>query len=233
MGGVFFLPLAESPGKSHSRGMLRVHYMRMALVALLSLGLAACGYFEKEKAPAKPMAAPIMVPPPTLPKAEPKPEPEPEVPFNVLGAVLGDACPRDGTLLAAYARCANGRIITLNLTIPAFDADAKARVFARAIAKYGTPDEDRRGGLPMRVKVMMPDWAATKTQPDLRPYHGKRSAFWWIDEMAQHFLSVDEGDEAVRIRVMLVNPKARLDFDKQQAMQEKLQAIGDALTEKF
>ena len=231
MARVFFLPLAESAVKSHSRGMLRGNRMRMLIVASLALGLTACGYFkEEEKAP----------PPPPKPKpvfvAPVKPSPPPkkvEKPFNVFGAVLGDKCPRQRDELAAYATCRNGRIIGIDLPIPAFDERAKERVFARAISKYGMPDEDRRGGLPMRVKVMMPDWAAMKTQPDLRPYRGKRSAFWWVDEIARHFISIEESDELVTLRVMLSDPKARLDFDKQQAAQQVLEKQGSELTEKF
>ena len=230
---VFFLPLAESPAKSHSRGMLRGNHMRVLIVASLALGLTACGYFKKEeKAPPPPpkpkpvFIAPVKPAPPPLPKKV-------EKPFNVFGAVLGDRCPRKRDMLAAYATCRNGRIIGIELPIPAFDDAAKARIFARAIAKYGTPHEDRRGGLPMRVKVMMPDWAAMKTQPDLRPYRGKRSAFWWVDEVAQHFISIEESAEMVTLRVVLADPKARLDFDKQQAAQQVLEKQGSELTEKF
>ena len=228
---VFFLPLAESAVKSHSRGMLRGNRMRMLIVASLALGLTACGYFKKEEKtpPPPPKPKPVFVAP-----VKPSPPPKKvEKPFNVFGAVLGDRCPHKRDVLAAYATCRNGRIIGIDIPIPAFDERAKERVFARAIAKYGMPDEDRRGGLPMRVKVMMPDWAAMKTQPDLRPYRGKRSAFWWVDEIAQHFISIEEGDDLVTLRVMLSDPKARLDFDKQQAAQQVLEKQGSELTEKF
>ena len=208
--------------------------MRVFGAVGLTVLLASCSYFEKEKPPvivAPP--APVFVPSVPEPVAKPMPKPEPEKPFNVFGAILGDACPRAKSMLADYATCSNGRIMAIQVEIPAFDAMAKARIFERAIAKYDTPTEDRRGGLPMRVKVMMPDWAAMKTQPDLRPYRDKRSAFWWVDEVARHFLSIEENETSVTIRVMLVDPKARLDFDKAQSAQQKLEAMGTTLTEKF
>lgn len=239
MAHVFFLPLAESPAKSHSRDMLRGNQMRLLIVASLTLGLPACSYFEKqEKMPPQKAAPRAVFVAPVAPPLVPAPPPEQPLEkvaktFAVFGAVLGDACPRQQDMLAAYATCRNDRIIGMEVPIPVFDAAAKARIFARAIAKYGTPDEDRRGGLPKRVKVMMPDWAAMKTQVDLRPYRERRSAFWWVDEVAQHFISIEEGDEAVTLRVVLADPKARLDFDKQQAAQQLLRDKGSELTEKF
>ena len=209
--------------------------MRLLIVTSLALGLTACGYFEKEaKAPPAPPAPEPVFEVPVKPAPPPPPPPKKvEKPFNVFGAVLGDRCPRKRDVLAAYAKCRNGRIIGIDLSIPAFDEAAKARIFARAIAKYGTPDEDRRGGLPMRVKVMMPDWATMKTQPDLRPFREKRSAFWWVDEVAQHFISIEEGVEMVTLRVVSADPKGRLDFDKKQAAQQVLEKQGSELTEKF
>lgn len=208
--------------------------MRGLIVTGLALGLTACGYFKKEEPapPPKPKAvfvAPVKPPPPPKPSARQKRD----KPFSVFGAVLGDKCPRKRNVLAAYATCRNDRIVAIEVPIPAFDEAAKARIFARAMTKYGTPDEDRRGGLPMRIKVMMPDWAAMKTQPDLRPYRERRSAFWWVDEVARHFISLEEDPESVTIRVVLADPKARLDFDKQQAAQQLLRDQGSELTEKF
>jgi hypothetical protein len=212
--------------------------MRLGVTVLASLFVVGCSYF-KDAPPMKPVKiapvfsapAPVVVPcevTNSCPQAEAE-----ELSFAVLGAELGDDCPRKKSMLAAYAMCRNGRIVAINLSIPAFDAAAKAQVFARALAKYGPADEDRRGGLPMRVKIMMPDWAAAKTQKDLWPYRDKRSAFWWVDEIAKHFLAIEETDIAVEIRVMLADPKARILFDKQQAARDALQEKGAELTQKF
>lgn len=233
MTGVFFLPLAESAGKSHSRHMVCRKHVTVFWALGVAFLLPACSYFETQKAPPPAPAAIIKAPVIIAPKPAPKPARAPEKPFAVMGMVLGDACPSKGDANAAFASCRNGRVIGIGVSIPAFDKMAKDAVFARALAKFGAPDEDRHGGLPMSIKIMEPAWTVMKTQPDLQPYHGRRAAFWWVDEVAKHFVSVEERAEAVEVRVVLADPKARLDFDKQDAARQKLEARGRDLLEKF
>lgn len=193
---------------------------------------------KKPPPPAPPVIAPAYVPPPpvevpcevtdTCPVIA-----KPPAPFNVMGAIIGDACPKTDDMLAPFASCRNGEISGITVIIPTLDEAAKNKVFARALSKYGTPFEDRTGGVPMQAKVTMPDWAATKTPPQLAETRGKRYVFWWIDEVAKHYLAVSELDEAVKIALRRLDVEAREKADRLKVEADKLTAEGARLTEAF
>jgi hypothetical protein len=158
---------------------------------------------------------------------------KPAAPFNVMGAVIGGACPPKETLLARFAVCQNGLIAGITVIIPALDEAAKARVFARALVKYGAPYEDRTGGVPMQSKVDIPDWAASKTPPQLAETRGKRYMFWWIDQVAKHYLAVSELDEAVKIMLRRDDDEARRLANDNKSAADKLSEQGAKLTAAF
>ena len=217
--------------------------VRRSVLAVVALGslllLHGCAPPQK-KPPAAPLPtiAPAYEPPPpvvvpcevtgTCPEVA-----KPPAPFNVMGAIIGDNCPETEAMLAPFAICRNGLISGITVVIPALDEAAKARVFARALSKYGAPYEDRTGGVPMQAKVTMPDWAATKTPPQLAETRGKRYVFWWIDEVAKHYLAISELDEAVKIALRRLDADAREKADRRKVETDKLQAEGARLTEAF
>lgn len=211
---------------------------KLGVAGLLAAGLAACTQTVAPPPTAVDLPKQIVVAPPPIDvpceiTRTCPPKPKPPAPFNVMGAVLGDACPKADSLLAPFASCRGGKIMSVRLEIPAFGAAAKNAVFTRALEKYGRPTEDRHGGIPMRMKVMLPDWALDQTPPDLRAYNGKRSMFWWIDETAAHYLSLLETDKAVLIHLEKLQPQVRAKFDRDAAAREKLEDKGKALTEAF
>lgn len=230
--------LAESGGAAHIQ---RMSVLRMPVViALAALLAAAC-----QPTP-KPAPKPVMASPKPIMVAPEKPvevpcevtdtcpaKPKPPAPFNIMGKVLGDACPKKSTLLAAYASCRNGQITAINIAIPTPDMAAKQRVFDRALEKYGAPYEDRHGGVPMIHKVRMPDWAADKTPPHLAETRDKRFIFWWIDEVAKHYLAVSETDNTVEVQLHRLDREARQRANNLKIRTDKLVEQGKALTDAF
>ncbi len=206
---------------------------------------AMCVALLASCAPSQKVVAPTDIkPPPVIAKPKPvdvpceltdtcPPAPKPPAPYNLMGRVLGDACPQKADLLAAYATCRNGQIVAIDIAIPTQDEAAKQRVFDRALVKYGAPFEDRRGGVPMVQKVAMPDWAADKTPPQLNQTRDKRYMFWWIDEVAKHYLAVSEAENAVEVSLHRLDRAARQRANNLQTRNKRIAETGKQLTEAF
>lgn len=214
--------------------MLRLRLSLLGLAA--AAGLAGCAETIAPTPPPAPKQIVVAPPPVEVPCEITRscaPAAKPPAPFNVMGAVLGDDCPKRDSKLAPFAACKGGKIMAIKLDIPAFSKAAKNAVFIKALEKYGRPTEDRHGGIPMRMKVMLPGWTLDKTPTDLRSFRGRRSMFWWIDETAAHYLSVNEGAASVTLHLEKLQPEARAKFDRDTQMQQTLENKGKELTEAF